>query len=583
MRGVWIGLDISKIDLNFVEIFSENYEFACDVFSEKNPGNASPRKQKKIRKWINELCLETGYFPDSVMKYISKDVSNADYFAFMKACYDKVTADGSWSKQRFDRFSEGLDDCVKQEIWNLVNYQGDIMSEDIEIRGNDLVIDTNYGWSIERKLILKNAKGLPAKYSTLSFKKSSFVKDDIGYGLVGESLDYTADAESIVAIHFSDADVETKIYNATNIPFTFVDSPWNYMGKVTEIILIKDSLPKCALNEAEKMILPLLNDISFLMLLPYAKKVSEKPTFGEIKKYIEKYDYKKILNLVEQLSENYFDDKKQLRISEKLHRELDKAAYEPLWREIYNLIAESQKEYPVRSDECIDRELLGKTRAEIQYLMHENGYEGEYPDFYKDGVVKGIHIEESYGMTYFVGMEKKVDFFIHCNETSVDGHVNIEFLCGTSLVKRNNKAEDFYSCMFNAGGKRIFHQTSYGSEYVDIEGNKIVADLEQCVGIAIKKTELKKLTKSERIADKGFEIPYWQIFLFVFLIMGGFFAVCMTLGFLIIDVVMCIICGQIQSIAELIFATPWLFVFGALWLLFGGAMGIVTVIAASRK
>ena len=57
MRGVGKEMDISKVDLNFVEIFSENYEFACDVFSEKNPAEAPLRKQRKIRN-IRECCFE---------------------------------------------------------------------------------------------------------------------------------------------------------------------------------------------------------------------------------------------------------------------------------------------------------------------------------------------------------------------------------------------------------------------------------------------------------------------------------------------------------------------------------------------
>jgi len=576
-------LDISKIDLNFVEIFSENYEFSCDVFSEKDPAIASPRKQKKIRKWINDLCSEEGEFPASVMKYISKDVSNADYFAFMKACYDKVAAEGSWSRQKFDRFSEGFDDCVKHALWELVNYQGYVMSEDITVRGNDVVIDLYYNWSIERKLILKDAKGLPEDCSTLSFQSSSFVKNDNGYSLVGEAFHYNIEDKSFVVIRFSGAEVETNVFNSTNFPFIFVSSPWNYISKVTECILEKASLPECTLNDSEKNLLPLLNDIGMLKFLSYAKKVSEKPTFGEVKKYIEKYGYKKILTLVDQLSENYFDGNKQFRISEKLRRELDKAEYEPLWREIYNMISASQSEYPTRSDEYIDREILESTRSTIQERLHKKGYNGEYPLFYKRNALKGIHIAESHGQTYFVGMEKNAKFIIQCNELASEESFQVEFLCGTALNRKNNAPEDVFSCMFDACGKRFYRRAAYCDKYIDSNGNETSDDLVQSVDIAVKKAEWKKLTRKERDMHQAYAPFTLSDFLRIFLIMGGFFAFCMTLVGVISCVVLCILDGNASMIGGLLSEIPWILLFLIAWIGFGGGMSIVSLIGARNR
>ena len=48
--------------------------------------------------------------------------------------------------------------------------------------------------------------------------------------------------------------------------------------------------------------------------------------------------------------------------------------------------------------------------------MELKGYKGTYPDFVKYEKLKGLHLEESYNVTYFVGMEKRVVYRIYCNE-----------------------------------------------------------------------------------------------------------------------------------------------------------------------
>lgn len=77
------------------------------------------------------------------------------------------------------------------------------------------------------------------------------------------------------------------------------------------------------------------------------------------------------------------------------------------------------------------------TVHDIQTLTESKGYIGTYPDFVKDGVLDGIHLEYLYNMTYFVGMEKRAQYHIHCYESFEDNDVlTVQFLCGAAFLKK---------------------------------------------------------------------------------------------------------------------------------------------------
>ena len=52
-------MDVSKLDYNFLEIFSYHYRTICDVY--KNIDEKSPRELKKIRKWVEKTDFEHIY------------------------------------------------------------------------------------------------------------------------------------------------------------------------------------------------------------------------------------------------------------------------------------------------------------------------------------------------------------------------------------------------------------------------------------------------------------------------------------------------------------------------------------------
>ena len=154
------------------------------------------------------------------------------------------------------------------------------------------------------------------------------------------------------------------------------------------------------------------------------------------------------------------NSKKRENRIRKLVSRLNSQKYEPLFRELYGRIARSQEEYPVRAEACCPPELLREKRAKIQTGMESLGYTGSYPDFIKCGTIRGIHPVGSYEKLYFVGMEKRAVFHIHCREFVVGEGLGIEFLCGTELLRKGESAGDICSCLFNAGGRRYFKTVS---------------------------------------------------------------------------------------------------------------------------
>ncbi|MGN0493295.1 MAG: hypothetical protein ACI4F7_06565, partial [Acutalibacteraceae bacterium] len=299
-----------------------------------------------------------------------------------------------------------------------------------------------------------------------------------------------------------------------------------------------------------------------------------------LKEYISKYGYKKPLKLAIFLENQPPDSRKRERISKRLLNTLNKRKYEPLWREIFGLIKESQSEYPSQAELFCNAKLLAETRGEIQRLMEAEGYSGTYPDFHKKGSIKGVRLAESYNMDYLVGAEKNAVFRVHCTEEAFNGNLSVELLCGSELLKKNEAEGDIYSCTFDARGRRFFTTVSYNSGVE--EDSEIQDSLGQKVKIAAKRAELKRLTKEERKALYGFDMPYLRIFAAIFIFAGGLFGIFMTLGLMLMAVLFALIDGQPQTVPSMITDIPWWFCLVFSWVTFGGAMGIITVLSKRK-
>lgn len=571
-------MDISKIDITYIEIFNLSYSIAMDIFGTE-PIGASAKMQKKIRKWIEKTYIVGESYPPNVMQYVGREVSNKELFEFLKACYDQIQLNGTHKKQSFDKFSGDLAEEVKTTIWEML--EQNVYCGNIRKTGSDAQIDVNCCAGYNRTLTLINASCIPeGKIDCLSFENGSLIKCNNEYKLLGEAENYEEDLSMPFAICFTDAKVDITLFKANEQLFS--ETPWMHLQLIASNILSKYILPGEYLNEREKELLPLIAEICKLSYWSVIPGEFQSADFSQLKSYIIAFQYNELYPLIENLETEYFNNNIKDRIIKKLICKLNHQKYEPLWRELYNHLVESQAEYPSKAALFYPINLLIETRSNIQKQMEAFGYSGTYPDFVKKGAIRGIHLAESYDMTYFIGPKNKVAYYIHCTEEYVNEHLIIQFICGTELLKKNETAGDIYSCLFNARGRRLFQTVSYESNHINHDGENESDNLAQRIQIAVKRAELVKLTKNERKELIGFDIPWWTLFFTVFIVMGGLFSIFMTIGFMLITAAVCLLFGQLQAFPLLLSEIPWWLLLVLAWVLFGGAMGIITILAKRK-
>lgn len=574
-------MDVSKIDIKFVESLGLQYNSA-KYFFETEPVDAPAKIQKKIRKRIEKYHIPAETYPPEVMQYIGKDVSDEDFLKFLKECYDWVELNDTQKKQLFDEASTDLTEEVKDAIQTLIedyDYYGNIRKV-----GKDAQFDVGYNAGYDRTLTLVNASGVPeGSFDCLSFEDGSLIKQSDEYILSGEAENYD-DSTTPFSIRFTDAKVDVTLFRADEQSSSV--TPLEYLASIAGNILNKHLfLPSEYLNSKEKELLPLITEICALSNWIFIPDESNPADFSQLKSYVVRLGYNELLPLFESLEKNFSDDKKKNRIIKKLRSNLNTQKYEPLWRELYNTIVETQVEYPSKATAYCTTELLDETRSRIQRLMESHGYSGVYPDFIKKGTTRGIHLAESYDTSYFVGAKKNAVYHIHCTEEYYNEHLSIEFMCGTEILRKNETAGDIYSCMFDAKGRRFFKTVSYESDYINPDGECETQNLEQRVQIAVKRAEFIKLTKEEReeVCDT---LPRWQIFLLMTLafgVIGGLlFSIIMIIGFMLMGVLLCLIFAMPQAIPSMFLEIPWLKLFLLAFGLSFVGMGILEVISLRK-
>ena len=563
-------MDISKIDDKFIEIFALSYISAQSYF-ETEPVDASAKMQKKIRKRIEKYYIPDEDYPENVMQYIGKDVSDEDFLKFLKACNkaccDQIELNITQKKQLFNQASVDFTEEVRDALWAKISEE--CFFAKVRKVGKDAQIDVGYNEGYKRTLTLVNVSGLPEEsFDYLAFENGSLIKRGDEYILSGEAENHDDDSTTPFSIRFTDAKVDITLFQAGEQ--LFWETPWAHIQTIAAEILRKHFfLPGDYLNDREKELLPLITELGAISYWTFIPDESNPADFSQLKSYIVRFGFNELLPFFESLEKNFSDGKKKGRIVYKLHSKLNAQKYEPLWRELYNTISKTQEEYPTRAIVLCPTELLNETRSNIQKLMKSHGYSGTYPDFIKKGTTRGIHLAESYSTSYFVGAKKNVAYHIHCAEDFYNGHLSIDFLCGTEILRKDETAGDIYSCMFDAKGRRFFKTVLYESDSVnpDADEEYETQDLGQRVQIAVKKAELIKLTKEERkeIYD---DLPSWQSFLISIVctvVLGLLCSIAVTIGFMLIGIVLCLIFVVPQEIPSMFSEIPWLKFFLLSW------------------
>lgn len=185
-----------------------------------------------------------------------------------------------------------------------------------------------------------------------------------------------------------------------------------------------------------------------------------------------------------------------------------------------------------------------------------------------------MHLTQSYDKAYLVGCEKNVLYMVHCDEMCSDGELIIIFRSGTIVMKDgfDYSNADIYSSMFRNGGYHIEKSFSCCA------GNE---DISQAAAIAVKRAELKKLTRKEcEVAD--FDKNFLS-FLPVGMLMGLLFGVFLALGMMIVLFLFEMFVGSSAVEAlQVIVDSRWLCAFGASGLAFGLAMTVLMYLAGRK-
>ena len=561
-------MDISKLDLNHIELFALAYSVAKDVF-DVEPITATAKMKRKIRKWVKKTYISGNDLPDKVLRFVDDSKSDAEFIAFMAACDKYIAEQGTWKKQLFEKVAADFSDDVKNAFTLLFETTG--YCELIENRGNQVILPLGDTCAYRRNLILHTSKeNHIGDYNLLDFSDAQILKDEYGYRLICTAENYEEETSRPIAILFDYATTEVEIFRADRREFD--DNPWESLGFLAIDILEKNLLGPEYFNQKELDIMPLLKELRALTVLAPHFYDEEMPDFENLKHYIMKHDLLHLIPLIDKIAK--WDKKKPVSpfLLGRLSNALNDANCESLWCELYELVADTQAEY---TDKMLsyDQKKLNNIRSEIEECFHDLGYEGKYPTFVKKGALKGVRLEESYNQSYFVGREKYAQYMVECREILYGDLLHIQFICGTAFLKKSETVTEIYSCCFNKKGRRIFKKFLWDAAEMDT--------LPQYVTIAAKRAECTKLTKREKEL-LGNTAGSWQYFALMFLFMGGMFAVLFTAAMFLICCLVTAISLGFGSIPEMIREMPWWQLFVFCFVGYGGAMTIVDIKAKNK-
>ncbi len=572
-------MDISRIDENYIELFDNWYCLAAGLI-EVEPSKASPKQIKKMRAYIQKLIADEDEYPQKIKALISKDRTDAEILDLLISAHKYIERNGTIRDHSLEKHSADMPQDVREAFKYMID--NGVYCCDTRKEGDDILIDLENAKSYRRTLILKNASGVPSEnFDTITFENTlPLSKTDDGYKLIGVAESFLENMQFPFATYFNDAEVKITVLNAAAEEYW--QSPWEELEAIASSIRLKHDLSPDLLCEKEKAILPLINELSMLSRYYYDINLIDSIYFESLRALAQKHGCTKVLNILDKLSQNPDDSKKRINYILKLNTILNDKKYERMWREVRDLLADSQSDYPTETETFVDKDELLMTRKRIEELMAAHGYSGTYPDFVKRAPMKSLHLAESYDMQYFVGFEKNVEYFIHCVEACFNRHLEITLICGTALLKHGERPTDAHTCRFNSQGHTFAHTIRYESGYVGEDGKSESDDLELAVSAAVKKAELKRLTKNEKQRLNIYAASPISIFLFVFVLAGGMFAGFMTLAMLLICILVTAVYGLASEIPEMLSAMPWLLILLIGWIGFGVAMGIVTVISKRK-
>ncbi len=563
-------MQISDLTLQDIEGVSFLYQYIL-WGTKKDPTDMKPKQQKKVRKKLEISIRRKEIAVDPKVLIILHDEWNdAEFFHFLKMCHQEDIRLERQAEKEFNRCCAMFPEPVQKAFHLLIDQQ--FLYSPPQLIGTDVILEIDHTDFVNCQLHLCNVTGMPdiKTEEYLMFDHSMLQHQNHSFVLQGYIESFETDTVRPFSIRFTDA--KTR-YNVFRIQPDFSNrTPWDVLSELAQHCMQKYVLSPTFCNEQEMALLPMLAEI-LQLTAPYVLPTEYQSSSYQILKTLsKKHGFSGLLSkwaAIEQYTKSNKKRKLQ-RCQHQLLAKLNTDTFEPLWREIYQSFSASQSCYPAETERCCDPDFLHQIRTKIQQLVTSHGYTGSYPDFIKCDRTQGFHIAVGYDdQTYLVRNQTKAAFHIHCTETCMDNVLYVTFCCGTELLKKGQQPGDIYSCLFHTKGQRYIRYISPGGLTPD--SKNVPQTLNTYAQIAVKKAELKRLTRTELAEYPHPRTSPWYI-LFLAFFGGGLF----TLLFWPLFLLFCMLITQdsLLNIWEsLKNSFVWLITFT--WVGFGGSMGVI--------
>lgn len=441
-------------------------------------------------------------------------------------------------------------------------YYETVIKEDIETKDNWYIIRVGISEAFDAFLMLENATGLPKEANLYTFFEK-IEKQGNEYVLFGNAYDeldfYDSQTPIPFEIRFTNADFKAKVYKTGHIEGFPID--WCVLCEIAFEIVEKYLFSKELLNEEEMNYLPLFIELANLLSYSDYKNDAKVSEYTILKQFFSKYGFEKPLKRLVKI-ENEGKNEKLSKLKERFLEELDFKKYEPLFREFFEIVSNTQNGYKIRIECNCPFEKLVDTRKQIDLLIKAKGYEGEYPFYYKKGKANSIKIKvrKYYPKKTFVFANSDLMHYIYCREnTYTNDSLYIDFCCGCEAINDSEQKPDLISFMFNSNGKPYIEIVDYSQNYYGEDGELISDDLEQRINISCKLAELIKLSKSERNEYKtNYSLKAVLAMLPMSIALSLFIALIILPAFMLLGVLLCLIFGLSSEIPSMFRDIPWL-------------------------
>lgn len=525
--------------------------------------SAAPRKQKKIRKWLEKHYAEQiSALPDDLGSCFSPENSDQAVLEFLRACREECDIRIKENRTPQGMLLAPLGEAVQRAMAFLLEEDGSVSICHLDDGKVELLEDMNSGFRCS--VVLEDPIVKPECASWDYVNDAEIQREGDWFLLCAVDGDGGQEV-----LRFTHAHVEVTSYNCAIEQF-FWDDPWQLLHSLAWCITSKANLCGDYCNAREKALLPLLQEIQMIGVV---KSTRTYPILTQLagEAGCDSTKFEKMVRSWHRKSWN------------QVSRVLCNQEWEPLWREIYSRICHSQEEYPCRAEQRCGKENVEQTRHAVEEYLHSQGFTGQYPDFVKHGPIEGMHLQESYDMAYFAGKEKNATMYIHCVQTlGYQDRMVVHFLCGVDIERKRNAAKDVYSCLFDCKGRRYFcwvrdYISYYAEEIQPLDRTLKLAE------VAVKKVQMQKLTKEEKeLYTYGSSEGLVFFFLLWFLIGGLLFAVAMTVGMWLVCALVMALFGFGGQIISVLSGLPWHYAFIFAWIAFGLPMAIIAVLAKRK-